>query len=152
MSPEDDYFSSSADAFVNPVNCQGVMGAGLALEFKKRYPTMFKEYWRRCKNGDLWIGSIHVWHIIQNCSPSYIINFPTKIHWRSPSELDYIKTGLVALRQAIFNYGIPSIAILALGCGLGALQWSDVRPLIEDMGKLMPDCTIFLYPPKENMQ
>lgn len=135
ISSNADLFESGARAFVNTVNCEGVMGKGIALAFKKRYPEMFKEYVKQCAKGSIQVGKVWVW---QNQSrktieePEWIINFPTKNYWRNPSKLEWIETGLDDLRQIIVKLNLPSIAIPALGCSNGGLEFSQVRPLIEE--------------------
>jgi O-acetyl-ADP-ribose deacetylase (regulator of RNase III) len=123
-----DILESPAYALVNPVNCRGTMGKGLAAQFKNAYPSMFEDYKEACSFGELKIGKLHLSYQRKHL----IINFPTKIRWDEPSKLEYIKIGLVELRRYIMQLKIASIAIPALGCGLGGLQWEDVKPLIEE--------------------
>ena len=123
-------FDSAADCLVNPVNLVGVMGGGLASEFKKRYPDMFKDYriWCSMNPQD---GALHLWGPPDE--PVSIINIPTKHSWRDPSELSLIKKGLINLRMVAHRLiRIHSIAIPKLGCGLGGLDWDDVKPVIEN--------------------
>ncbi len=146
--PGGDIFASGAEALVNPVNTVGVMGKGLALEFKKRFPDAAKEYFQACAQTEnkLEVGNVLV--SITGPGPQIIIHFPTKTDWRKPSQLHYIDSGMVMLWDAIRRHNIRSIAIPALGCGLGGLQWKYVRELI--LGYLVNmDITLYLYPPGE---
>lgn len=120
-------FESNAKTLVNTVNCVGVMGKGVALEFKKRYPAMFTEYSTLCKSGDVKPG---VPYYYQDLCGASVINFPTKDHWRSPSKLSYIISGLDWFRANYENLGIESIAFPPLGCGNGGLPWTVVGPLM----------------------
>lgn len=122
-----DIFTSSCDFLINPVNVVGVMGKGLALEFKKRFPRNFQVYQKCCKDGSFVVGKLLV--VPEN--EKAIINFPTKVHWKDNSEIDYIKLGLEKLKIAVQRYNIKSIAFPKVGCGLGNLDWNDVFPLIE---------------------
>ena len=120
-------FESQAKTLVNTVNCVGVMGKGVALEFKKRYPSMYAEYTTLCKSGDVKPGIPYYYHDL--CGAS-VINFPTKDHWRSPSKLSYIISGLDWFRNNYKELGIDSIAFPPLGCGNGGLPWTVVGPLM----------------------
>lgn len=134
-------FESDAEALVNAVNCVGVMGKGLALEFKKRYPKNYANYRTYCNMGKLWPGTLHTTHFE---GEPIIINFATKDHWRNPSHIEWIQWGCVELRKFIQNNNITSIAIPALGCGLGGLLWSEVRQvLVETLGDLETDVIIY---------
>ena len=112
-----DIFDADVDIRVNTVNCVGAMGAGLALAFKTRYPEMFREYKKACKDGQVQPGRMHVWR--QGSGP-WIVNFPTKRHWREPSRYEDIEAGLGALRRYLQEQGHVSVAMPAVGCGLGA--------------------------------
>jgi O-acetyl-ADP-ribose deacetylase (regulator of RNase III) len=122
-----DLFASKAQTLVNTVNCAGVMGKGVALAFKKRYPNMYEEYRRQCEQGEIRPG---VLKLFKDTHP-WVLNFPTKRHWRARSRLDDIEAGLKVLRENYKDWGVTSLAMPALGCGHGGLDWSDVRPLIE---------------------
>ena len=122
---------ADADAFVNTVNTKGVMGKGVALQFKRAFPANFKAYQAACAAGEVKLGRMFVFDSGRLERPRYIINFPTKDHWRSRSRLADIETGLVDLRRVLAELEIESIALPPLGCGLGGLDWSDVRPRIE---------------------
>ena len=117
------------DAIVNAVNCVGVMGKGLAKQFKNKYPSNFKSYVLACLVGDVQPGKLHIFDT--EGIPKYIVNLPTKKHWCSNSSLEYINLGLKELINFITKHNIQSIAIPAIGCGLGGLKWDDVRSLIE---------------------
>ena len=138
-----DLFVSGAATIVNAVNCVGVMGGGIAAEFRKRYPDMYQDYRKVCDNRDLYPGDLHIW--FENDFPT-IVNFPTKDEVVKDSKIEYIELGLPNLAELIEEYKIPSIAIPALGSGLGGLDWKDVKPLI--MAALQDlDCEVMLYEP-----
>lgn len=120
-------FESNAKTLVNTVNCVGVMGKGIALEFKKRFPGMFEEYVRLCNNHEVKPGKPYYYSDL--LGPS-VINFPTKDHWRSPSKLSYIEEGLDWFRNNYASLGVTSIAFPPLGCGNGGLDWETVGPVM----------------------
>lgn len=122
-------FDSSAEVLVNPVNTKGVMGKGLARQFKGRFPDMFEEYRKTCQSGRLHPGDLHVY----DKSVPVIMNLATKDHWIDPSNYDYIYDGLHALRYDLESREYKSCAIPALGCGNGRLDWGKVRDLIEEV-------------------
>lgn len=129
---EANIFDLKVDALVNPVNCVGVMGKGLALEFKNRFPNNFTAYAERCKEGLLKPGTVFTYHeknLIQNV---IIFNFPTKNHWKDPSQMEYITSGLVSLIKEINIHQPKTIAIPALGCGLGGLPWTHVQSVLME--------------------
>ena len=141
--------SADVDALVNTVNTVGIMGKGLALQFKRAYPEMFKAYERACKAGDVNLGHMHVWETRSLQGPRFIINFPTKRHWKSQSRISDIEAGLDDLAHVIRDNGIRSIAIPPLGCGHGGLDWRDVEPrIVAAMAPLADDVDIRLYPPE----
>lgn len=142
-----DLFESKAEAIVNAVNCVGVMGKSLALQFKKRFPDNFKMYQNACSIGELRPGTVLIHDNGKMASPRWIGNFPTKDHWRQPSKIDYIDSGLVALVSAIQQHKISSIAIPPLGCGLGGLNWADVRPRIFAALSPIRELTVAIYEP-----
>ena len=121
-------FREEADVYVNPVNCVGVMGKGLALSFKLLYPKMFKAYVRACNTGWLKPGRLHVYRLEDG---KIIINFPTKRHWRQPSNLADVEAGLKQLKKLLKVLDDPRTALPALGCGNGGLGWEYVRKLTE---------------------
>ncbi len=131
-----DIFSSQAQVLVNPVNTVGVMGKGLALQFKSRYPEMFAYYQRMCRGQLLDVGKLCLWK-----SPEkWILLFPTKKHWRDPSKLEYIESGLRKLAENYERLRIESVAFPKLGCGNGGLEWDDVKPLMEKYLGSLPIC------------
>lgn len=136
-------FESNAKTLVNTVNCVGVMGKGIALDFKKKYPDMFKEYVQKCEAKDITPGIPYLYTDLYNTS---IINFPTKDHWRSPSKLSYIISGLNWFRDNYESLGITSIAFPPLGCGNGGLSWSIVGPVMYSMLHDLP-IEIEIYAP-----
>src|SRR5437667_2509521 len=124
---EGDLFESSAQTLVNTVNCVGVMGKGLALEFKKRFPDMYEDYVRRCAAGQVRLGEPYLFRALL---PPWILNFPTKDHWRSVSRLADIVAGLTYLERHYRAWGIESLAVPALGCNNGGLEWRVVGPTL----------------------
>lgn len=122
-----DMFESQAQALVNTVNCVGVMGKGVAEQFKKRFPAMFDDYKYRCTRQAVRLGEPYLY---RDMSGVLVVNFPTKGHWRSPSRLEDIERGLDYFADHAANWGITSVAMPPLGCGNGGLEWSDVGPLI----------------------
>ena len=142
-----DLFQDQSEALVNPVNCVGVMGKGLALEFKNRFPDNFKEYAQACWVNRVQPGRMLVFKTYQPQTHSYIINFPTKRHWRDSSRIEDIQTGIQALAEEIRSRRIASIAIPALGSGLGGLQWNEVRPIIESGLRELEEVRITVYEP-----
>jgi O-acetyl-ADP-ribose deacetylase (regulator of RNase III) len=141
-------FDSDAEALVNTVNTHGVMGKGIALEFKKRFPANYEFYRQACEQGQVQIGKMLVFPT-QSLQPQYIINFPTKQHWRGRSKLEYIQRGLQDLVCVVQQQGIRSIALPPLGCGHGGLRWEQVKPLIEQAFASLPDVEVQVYEPKE---
>jgi len=138
-------FTADTDALVNPVNCVGVMGLGLALQFKKAYPTNFKAYQDACTQGDVRPG--HMFITERADTPHFIINFPTKRHWQNTSLMVDIDSGLSSLVEEIKRRGILSIAIPPLGSGLGGLSWSAVRPRIEQALADVPEVRVIIFEP-----
>ncbi len=126
-----DIFEAKTEAIVNTVNIEGVMGKGLALQFKKRFPENFKAYAKACKNGGLSMGKMFTHYEQHLAGGHYIINFPTKKSWRNKSRIEDIETGLQALVTEMQRLGITSLAIPPLGCGLGGLPWSLVKEAIQ---------------------
>ena len=139
---------ADADALVNTVNTVGVMGKGIALQFKKAYPAMFVDYTSAVKAGDIELGKVHVWPTEHMTGPRYIINFPTKGHWRARSRLHDIEAGLEDLVRVVRDLQIRSIALPPLGCGNGGLDWRDVRPLIVQTFAQEEDVDVLVFPPK----
>ncbi|MEU5436073.1 macro domain-containing protein [Streptomyces sp. NPDC020719] len=144
-----DLLQADVAAQVNPVNIVGVMGKGLALRFKHTYPAMFADYQQACRSGELVLGRMHVWDAGERIRPRYVINFPTKGHWRSRSSIDDIEAGLTDLVATVRRLGIDSLAVPALGAGLGGLHWADVEPLIRAAFADVPGVHLHLYPPRQ---
>jgi O-acetyl-ADP-ribose deacetylase (regulator of RNase III) len=142
-----DLLKMDVDALVNTVNTVGVMGKGLAFQFKKAFPAMAKAYETACKQKSVHIGKMHVWKNLMT-SPRFIINFPTKEHWRNDSKIEFICNGLDDLVRVVRENNIRSIAIPPLGCGLGGLSWSDVQREIHQRFEPLPDVEVFLFPPQ----
>ncbi|OSI12556.1 type II toxin-antitoxin system antitoxin DNA ADP-ribosyl glycohydrolase DarG [Neisseria canis] len=140
-------FESDAEALVNTVNCVGVMGRGIALQFKNKYPENFKAYQQACKQEFLKPGKMFVFETEQLVLPKWIINFPTKRHWRGKSRIEDIEIGLIDLVKVIQEKNIQSIAIPPLGSGLGGLDWNDVRSQIENTLSHVENVKIFVYEP-----
>lgn len=139
-----DILKSEARALVNPVNCVGVMGAGLALKFKEAFPENFNDYAIACSEKKVKLGKMFVFCYIDKI----IINFPTKDHWKDRSFIDDIAYGLDDLCYWIISLNIKSIAIPALGCGLGGLKWSEVKELIDNRMKYVK-CDIYVFEPNK---
>lgn len=140
-----DMFSEPVDAIVNTVNCVGVMGKGVALEFKSRWPDNFKAYKKLCDAKSLMPGQMFVFdtqELFSSDGPRYLVNFPTKQHWRAKSKMSFVEDGLDALAIDILKFGIKSIAIPPLGCGNGGLDWADVKPLIEQKLSRLDDVDV----------
>lgn len=144
-----DILRADAEALVNTVNCVGVMGRGIALQFKKAFPeNYFKDYKAACDSKALRPGKMLVHDLNRLHNPRYVIDFPTKRHWKGKSRMEDIETGLQTLVQEIRNRQIHSIAIPPLGCGLGGLRWEDVRIKIEQAFKDLTEVQVLLYEPK----
>ncbi len=141
-----DIIAENTEALVNTVNCVGVMGRGIALQFKKAFPENFKSYAAACKRDEVRPGRMFVFKTGQ-MFPHYIINFPTKRHWRGKSRMEDIDAGLAALAGEIRARNIRSIALPPLGSGLGGLDWSAVRPRIESMLREFTDLKAVLFEP-----
>ncbi len=142
-----DILKSGADAIVNTVNCVGIMGRGIALQFKNAYPANFKAYKTACAAEQVQPGRMFVFET-GKFTPRFIINFPTKRHWKGKSRIEDIETGLVALAEEITRLGIKSIAIPPLGAGLGGLNWDDVLPRIKSALRDIPGVDVIIFEPK----
>ncbi|NNN07234.1 MAG: macro domain-containing protein [Elusimicrobia bacterium] len=138
---------ADVEAVVNTVNTVGVMGKGIALQFKRAFPENFRAYERACKQGDVKLGRMFVYETRSLYGPRYIVNFPTKSHWKAVSRLEDIRAGLRSLTETIEKLGIKSIAVPPLGCGLGGLSWNEVRPIIENALEPFADVDVRLYEP-----
>jgi O-acetyl-ADP-ribose deacetylase (regulator of RNase III) len=147
-----DLLQSKAQALVNAVNTVGVMGKGIALQFKEAFPHNNKIYVEACKKKELAPGKLlGVWDENTSVGRKYIINFPTKTHWRQPSKYEYIELGLLALKDLIRKENIQSVALPPLGCGNGGLDWSVVKPMIEKQLSALP-VEVFIYEPNEHIK
>ncbi len=146
--PDMDIFQAPVDAIVNPVNVVGVSGAGLAKAVRDRYPSCFRDYQEQCRYGNFQIGQVLVYCIPEEERKDtfrFILSFPTKEHWKKPSQYDYIEQGLKALARCLNDLEIKSVAIPPLGCGLGGLEQSKVKKLIYrnfqmHIGKYLQTC------------
>ncbi|MBU1052856.1 MAG: macro domain-containing protein [Proteobacteria bacterium] len=143
-----DILQADAQALVNTVNCVGVMGRGIALQFKNRFPDNFKRYKAVCDKKELQPGKMLIYDLNRLYNPRYVVNFPTKRHWKGKSRMEDIEVGLQALVTEVRKRSIHSIAIPPLGCGLGGLHWADVRARIEAAFKDLTDVRVLLYEPK----
>ncbi|MDR2688952.1 MAG: macro domain-containing protein [Azoarcus sp.] len=143
-----DILKCEADALVNTVNCVGVMGRGIALQFKNAFPENFKAYEAACKRDAVQPGRMFVHETGQLTPPRFIVNFPTKRHWRGKSRIEDIEAGLVDLVKVICDFGVRSVAIPPLGAGLGGLEWNEVRPRIERAVADLADVRILVFEPK----
>lgn len=145
---EGDILQDDAEAIVNTVNCVGVMGRGIALQFRNAFPDNFKAYAQACKQNKVIPGRMFVFETGQLTSPRFIINFPTKRHWRGASRMEDIDAGLESLVETIRKHQIKSIAIPPLGAGLGGLDWNDVKERIEAAVSSLEDVMVKVYEPK----
>ncbi len=139
-------FNAPCRVLVNPVNCEGIMGKGLALEFKQRFPDAFESYRQACVRKELKPGALHDFWLEGG---RRIVHFPTKTLWRSPSKMAYIEAGLPVLVEWVQMNAIESIAIPALGCGLGGLSWHAVKQRIEEAFAELQSrgVDVWLFPP-----
>jgi len=140
--------NAPVEALVNTVNTAGIMGKGIALQFKQAYPQMFRAYEQACKAGAVQLGKVHVYDLGGLVGgPRWIINFPTKGHWRADSRMADIDAGLQDLKETIKRLNIRSIAVPPLGCGHGGLSWVEVRPRIESALGSLPDVHVLVFAP-----
>ncbi|MEV7328957.1 macro domain-containing protein [Micromonospora sp. NPDC093244] len=140
--------TAEADALVNTVNTVGVMGKGIALQFKRAYPANYAAYRTACRENRVELGRMFVFDSARLGPRRYVINFPTKGHWRANSRLEDIQAGLADLVRVIHEREITSVAVPALGCGNGGLSWDIVRPLIEGAFAETPEVRVLLFPPE----
>lgn len=140
---------ADVEALVNTVNCVGIMGRGIALQFRKAFPANYKAYRAACDRKELHPGMMFVYEQSKHTNPRFIINFPTKRHWKGKSRNEDIEVGLKALIDEVKNRDILSIAIPPLGCGLGGLNWSEVRPRIEQAFQSLPEVRVLLFEPTD---
>jgi len=147
-----DMFQTDAEAIVNTVNCVGVMGKGVALTFKNKWPANFKAYKAECDAKRLRPGRMFIFDnadMLNLVKPRFLINFPTKDHWRGKSKMSFIEDGLDDFIIQIQKYNIQSVAIPPLGCGNGGLPWTDVKKIIEEKLSFINDVDFIIYAPKE---
>ena len=142
-----DILQADAEALVNTVNCVGIMGRGIALQFRKAFPENYRVYKAICDKKQLRPGMMLVHDLNRLENPRYIINFPTKRHWTGKSRIQDIESGLKALVEEVRRWNIRSLAVPPLGCGMGGLDWKKVRPIIEKALSALPDVRIFLCEP-----
>jgi len=140
------------EALVNTVNTVGVMGKGIALMFKQRFPENFKAYEAACKAGEVEVGKMFVTLGVELDGPRWIINFPTKKQWRNPTKLEWVRSGLTALKDVIREKHIKSVALPPLGCGNGGLDWEVVRPIVEDALRDLEGIEVVVYEPTTKYQ
>jgi O-acetyl-ADP-ribose deacetylase (regulator of RNase III) len=143
-----DILRTDAEALVNTVNCVGIMGRGVALQFKKAFPANFKAYEAACKKHEVQPGRMFVYETGYVGNPKFIINFPTKRHWRGKSRIEDIESGLRALADFIKERNIRTVAMPPLGSGLGGLHWPDVRRRIEESARALPDVSFTVFEPR----
>ena len=143
-----DVLKVKAEALVNTVNCVGVMGKGVALHFKKKFPDNYKFYTNACSQKDVQLGRMLVFERRTMFNPLYIINFPTKRHWKNKSFMENIEAGLIDLVRVIKDRNIDSIALPALGCGLGGLDWNNVKHLVQRILSPLNDVKITVFEPR----
>lgn len=146
-----DLLAAEVDALVNAVNTVGVMGKGIALAFKNRFPANYQAYAAACQRGEVVTGRMFVTETQALLGPRWIVNFPTKQHWRDPSRLEWVQTGLQDLRRFLLAQSVQSVALPALGAGLGGLSWPAVRAEIEAaLGDL--DTMVLAYEPQDSQR
>lgn len=138
---------ADAEAIVNTVNTVGIMGKGIALQFRQAYPANYEAYRKACAHKEVQPGKMFVFPTNRTVNPRFIINFPTKRHWKGKSRMEDVESGLVDLVRVVKELGIRSIAVPPLGCGNGGLRWTNVRTRIEDAFKNLPDVEALLYEP-----
>jgi len=140
---------ADAEALVNTVNCVGLEGRGLAAQFRDAFPRASRSYRAACRKKKVQPGCMHIVEIGRASRPRWVINFPTKRHWRGGSRIEDIEAGLTALVGEVRRLKIMSIAVPPLGCGLGGLSWAQVRPRIERAFSDLPDVQVLLFEPNE---
>ncbi|MDO9485392.1 MAG: macro domain-containing protein [Actinomycetota bacterium] len=151
-SAEGDLLGADVEALVNTVNCVGVMGKGIALQFKRTYPENFRAYAIACKEDEVKLGQMFVFETNAITGPKWIINFPTKGHWKANSRLSDVDAGLDDLIRVIEDLGIKSIAVPPLGAGNGGLDWTNVEPLIRKRLGILSDVDVRLYAPEKKFR
>ncbi len=143
---------ADVEAVVNTVNTVGVMGKGIALMFKERFPENFAAYAAACKQGEVTVGKLFVTRGVELGGPDWIVNCPTKEHWRNPTRIEWVRDGLAELRRFVLENRIASIAIPPLGCGNGGLDWAEVKPLIIDALADLPETRVLVFEPTAKYQ
>ena len=138
---------ADVEALVNAVNCIGIMGRGIALQFKNEFPANFAAYRNACKRSEVRPGRMFIFDLNRITNPRFVINFPTKRHWKENSRMEDIQAGLTDLAVHVANMEIRSIAIPPLGCGLGGLSWSVVLPMIEKAFENLRSVRVLLFEP-----
>ena len=136
------------DAIVNPVNCVGTMGKGLALQFARRFPQIVAPYRDACRNGRMTTERVLIQELSADDQPRWVVNLATKIHWKNPSKLEYLETGLADMYRQLRKTGAESVGIPPLGAGLGGLEWNQVRKTIERHAAQHPDIRTVVYLPR----
>ncbi|MGC4867462.1 macro domain-containing protein [Micromonospora sp. DT53] len=139
--------AADAEALVNAVNTVGVMGKGIALQFKRAYPANYAAYRAACAATEIRLGQVFLYDSARPGPGRYVINFPTKGHWRTSSKVADVQAGLSDLVRVVRAHGISSVAVPALGCGNGGLDWGEVRPLLERAFADLADVRVLLFPP-----
>jgi len=147
-----DLLKAPAEALVNTVNTVGVMGKGVALQFKQAFPDNYHAYKAACERGEVRIGRIFVFDRGPFAQPRYILNFPTKKHWRHPSRVEYIQEGLEDLVRLVREYGIRFLALPPLGAGNGGLDWQVVKPLVEEALRPLEGLKVWVYEPQAKLR
>ena len=142
-------FNSRTETLVNTINCVGIMGKGLAKEFKKHFPEMFEDYKKRCENNEIKPGHPYFWPNVSGGKS--IINFPSKNHWRDNSQLEWIETGLKDFSDKHHIWDVKSVAFPALGCNNGGLDWDVVKPMMIFYLEKLGDIDIEIYPPSTKL-
>src|ERR1044072_5928695 len=137
---------AQAEALVNTVNTVGVMGKGIALQFRQAFPENYEAYRKACEHKEVQPGRMFVFDT-GKFYPRYIVNLPTKRHWKGKAKIEDVQSGLVDLIATVKRLGIKSIAVPPLGCGNGGLRWEQVQPLIEAAFAEVPDVRVLLYGP-----
>lgn len=144
-----DLLADRSEALVNAVNCVGVMGAGVALAFRRRFPENFRAYAAACRRNEVAPGRMFVFETGAESPPRYLVNFPTKRHWRDTSRMEDLVAGVSSLREEVCARAIRSVALPALGCGLGGLRWPEVRAVIADGLRGLQEVRVTVYRPRE---
>ncbi len=146
---QEDIFKINVEAIINTVNTVGVMGKGIALQFKDKFPENYKAYKKACDNEELRVGKLFITETYQILNPKFIINFPTKEHWKERSKIEYITKGLKALKEFLVENNIKSVAIPPLGAGNGGLNWKEVKVVIQEELSELEDIEIIVLEPSD---